>query len=332
VSGAVSVIDPFGFSADELMPFAAEALNPEVAEEALTAALKSESREEQGRLTRIEVLRHKRGRRALIAYQFERRTVLGKVRAKGLDGKTFQLVRELGERGFGENAPDGISVPRALGYIKHWNMWLQAHVSGTPVETHLLSGNHSVLASRIAAAAAKLHATPLVIQRAHTFDDELKILRERLSAASAQQPQLAPRILAVLAACERSAQQLAAPLARLIHRDFYPAQILVEPSRVWLLDLDLCSMGDPALDIGNFVAHVEELSLRTFGDAARWKKFEADLIAEYLGRANETTREQIDAWTFLSLARHIWISTQFPERREFTERLLALCEARAVNY
>jgi hypothetical protein len=331
VSGAVSVIDPFGFSADESMPFATEALNPEVAEDALTAALKSESREEQGRLTRIEVLRHKRGRRALIAYEFERRTVLGKVRAKGLDGKTFQLVRELGERGFDENAPDGILVPQALGYIKRWNMWLQARVSGTPVETHLLSGSHGVLASRVAAAAAKLHATPLVIQRAHTVDDELKILRERLSAASAQQSQLAPRILAVLAACERSAQQLVEP-SRLIHRDFYPAQILVEPSRVWLLDLDLCSMGDPALDIGNFVAHVEELSLRTFGDAARWKKFEADLVAEYLRRASEARREQIETWTFLSLARHIWISTQFPERREFTERLLALCEARAANY
>jgi thiamine kinase-like enzyme len=52
----------------------------------------------------------------------------------------------------------------------------------------------------------------------------------------------------------------------LIHRDFYPDQILVDRDRLWLVDLDLCCQGDPALDIGNFIAHITEQSLRQTGD------------------------------------------------------------------
>ena len=43
----------------------------------------------------------------------------------------------------------------------------------------------------------------------------------------------------------------------LIHRDFYPKQILVAPyeERVSIVDIDTLSWGARALDIGNFLAH-----------------------------------------------------------------------------
>ena len=34
-----------------------------------------------------------------------------------------------------------------------------------------------------------------------------------------------------------------------IHRDFYPDQVLVDGARVYLLDLDLYSLGEPPLDV-----------------------------------------------------------------------------------
>ena len=40
---------------------------------------------------------------------------------------------------------------------------------------------------------------------------------------------------------------------RLVHRDVHGRQVLVGPSRVWLLDWDLSAAGDPALDLGNLV-------------------------------------------------------------------------------
>lgn len=43
---------------------------------------------------------------------------------------------------------------------------------------------------------------------------------------------------------------------RLVHRDTHGRQVLVGPSRVWLLDWDLSAAGDPALDLGNLVGTV----------------------------------------------------------------------------
>ena len=42
---------------------------------------------------------------------------------------------------------------------------------------------------------------------------------------------------------------------------------IVGDGRLYLLDFDLYCLGDPALDAGNFIAHVTEQSLRELGDA-----------------------------------------------------------------
>jgi len=41
----------------------------------------------------------------------------------------------------------------------------------------------------------------------------------------------------------------------LIHRDFHEKQIIVDEGRARLVDFDTLAMGDPAIDIGNFLAH-----------------------------------------------------------------------------
>ncbi|MCI0629365.1 MAG: aminoglycoside phosphotransferase family protein [Phycisphaerales bacterium] len=44
----------------------------------------------------------------------------------------------------------------------------------------------------------------------------------------------------------------------LLHRDFYDKQIIVAPSgRIGILDFDTLAVGEPALDIGNMLAHLE---------------------------------------------------------------------------
>ncbi len=278
-------------------------------------------------LRRIEVLRHKAGRRCLIEYEFasgdETFSVLGKVRAKGLDRKTFEVVRRLRESGFGDGAADGVSVPAALGVVPEWRMWLQARVPGAPVTERLLAGDVA-LAARVAGAAFKLHQSGVQPSREHTMEEEMRILRERLSSVAEAQPALAARIGALLSGCERLAGSLGPGEARPIHRDFHPAQVLVDGGRLWLIDLDLFSLGEPAIDVGNFLAHITELSLRTHGDATRGERVERGIEDAYVVLAGEGMRARIRAQAALSLARHVWISTLFAERRPFTERLLEL--------
>jgi len=95
-----------------------------------------------------------------------------------------------------------------------------------------------------------------------------------------------------------------------------------------LIDFDLYCLGDPALDIGNFIGHMIEQSLRELGDAHAWAKQEQALEETFLELSRESSRVAIQAYTTLTLVRHIYLSTQFPKRQDFTFPLLELCEQR----
>ena len=116
-----------------------------------------------------------------------------------------------------------------------------------------------------------------------------------------------------------------------IHRDFYPAQVIVDGGRLWLIDFDLYCQGDPGLDAGNFIGHVAEESLRTCGDAGALRDQEQAMDARFVELSGEPVRASMRAYTTLTLARHIYLSTQFPERMAWTERMVELCEERLAR-
>src|SRR5438045_1835999 len=105
---SLPVIDPFGVLADEKMPFLRSALEPSIAQKHL-GELCGRWAGNPGRveLRAIRVLRYKPGRRCLIEYELAPAHssshplfLVGKIRAKGLDRKTFELQRILWQGGF----------------------------------------------------------------------------------------------------------------------------------------------------------------------------------------------------------------------------------------
>ncbi|MBE9113788.1 phosphotransferase, partial [Nodosilinea sp. LEGE 07298] len=126
-----------------------------------------------------------------------------------------------------------------------------------------------------------------------------------------------------------------------IHRDFYADQVLVDGDRLWLVDLDLCCQGSPAVDIGNFIAHITEQSLREMGNADALSDREITLKTAYLAlvcaptqttEASIALQHDIELYTLLTLVRHLHISTRIPSRRPYTEAILKLCETRLSNW
>src|SRR5439155_1017074 len=214
----------------------------------------------------IRAVRYKPGRRCLIEYDVaqpssELVTLVGKARARGADRPTFELLRELRRRGFDETAVDGICVPEPIAVVPELGLWLQCKVEGVSATQGLAGANGVALARRLAEAAHKLHVADVPARREHTVADELRILHERLDALAAQWPDLGKgrggqgghRLGRLLAAWDRPAAPIPAPPPEPcgIHRDFYPDQVLVAGGRLYLLDFDLYSHGDPALDIGH---------------------------------------------------------------------------------
>nr|WP_228037840.1 phosphotransferase [Nodosilinea sp. LEGE 06152] len=312
------------------------------------------------RVTTATLVRHKAGRRALVEYHLDTAAgttaVLGKIRARGTDRASHQVQQDLWKTGWDAHSRDRLCVPEPLGLVPDWHMMLQRKVPGTPA-TQLLPTEQGIsLAQRIAALAHKLHRTPISTAKTHTLADELSILRDRLPIVAAQHPQWSARIDRVLKACDRLATRFSDPSAKAthppfhpstlppihpptphstIHRDFYADQILVDGDRLWLVDLDLCCQGSPAVDIGNFTAHITEQSLRELGNAEALRDRETALQTAYLSAVDGATgvseaatglQREIELYTVLTLVRHLHISTRIPSRRPYTEQLLELCE------
>jgi hypothetical protein len=318
---------------DPALPHLAEMLDPVGAVHCLRQSLDAPGLHVRA----AHLIRHKPGRRAIVAYRiapFGRlpERFLAKTRARGLDERTWRLNERLHSLGLASSGVYRASVPRPLGVVPEWRAWLQTWVPGETVWDGLLLDppeRATALAAGIAEALWALHRAPVDVDRRHDIDAELAILEPRLRQAAEHHPTWSERIGSVLDVCRTLAERIRArPLVNL-HRDFYPDQILVAGERLHLLDLDLCARGDPALDLGNFVAHLEERALRQPQIAPRAVLAGEAFIARYRELDPDPgLPEAIAIHTRLTLARHIRISTQFAERAPFTERILERCEQR----
>lgn len=283
------------------------------------------------RLDPPDLLRDRPGRRALIAYRgreadgttFE---AYGKLRIKALDRRTPALHARLAA-GFCGDA----GVPAMLGILPEAQIWLQARVDGRLL-TDLLARSGEI---------APLEATGRALARLHRLSpgrsdppcwsmaDEIAVLTDALGRAAHARPDLAATLGALSADLAARARDLPPGPVTGIHRDFYPDQVIVSPARLWLVDLDLFSLGDPTIDIANFVAHLRELGLRRWGEPRALAPQEDAFLAGYAAVAPLPDPARLDLLTTISLARHLWISIRIPERRHVTDAVVRACSAPA---
>ena len=334
----IKVSDPFGAVSDKALPTLALALDPNVVKQEFKRGLPRLAGEDGQVIPKsIRVLRHKPGKRCVIAYDVRierpgqprgKAIVLGKVRSRRFGNEPYRLLDAIWNAGFKESCADGVAVPEPIGVIPKFQMWLQRWVRGTASGTLFAGPDGVALARRIAEAIHKLHRAGVPTDRTHTMADELRILHECVPRVATLRPDLGPRLGRILKACDRLGASVPAPKPCGIHRDFYPAQVLVDGARLWLVDFDLYCQGDPGLDVGNFIGHLTEESLRTLGDAAGWRHREHAMEDRFVELSGQAVRASVRAYTTLTLVRHIYLSTQFPERTTWTERLVELCEMR----
>ena len=308
----------------------ADAFDPVTASPQLLPALPFDAT-----LLRADVVRHVPGRRCLVRYVVAtdrgERAIAAKIRVKGTDHRTLRVVSALRRRGLDGTSTWGVSVPEPLGVIEAWRMTLQAWSPGVSATVQLerdAAPGRRMVARRLADALLALHASRVPAERNHGMADELEVLSTALHRVAGESPSWRERLERVDLACRALAARCAANPATGVHRDFYPDQALVHGPHVTLLDLDLYAIGDPAVDVGNVNAHLVEVALRRWADPSALDDAVAALTDRYLRSARGVAASTIDAYTTLSLARHVAISRRIPARRHLTERVLACVEER----
>ena len=281
-------------------------------------------------LAEPELMRLKPGSRALVRYRASlgglRLDLVGKIRAKGTDRRTPALHDVLRAAGLDGEAPHGVGVPSSRGVIDNMHLWLQDAVPGRMVTDFLLPGGDTTSSARAGTALALLHRTSVPTDRFWTFAQEIEVLDRALDAAQKSLPGEARRIAAIAEKARLMISSLEPGPVTGLHRDYYPDQVLVDGERVWLLDLDLYALGDPAIDLGNYVAHIAELALRQYGDAAALDEHVAAFLQAYGGHAMLPDARRVEIMKVVSLCRHIYISMRIKNRYDSTLPLIGICE------
>lgn len=281
-----------------------------------------------------QLLRQKNGRRALVAYQLSPSfSVLGKYRHKGVDRHGYQCQLALWEDGFCAQAP--VVVPQPLALLPAWHLWLQEKKNAELLTALLCPDSpdlalHGTLAGEALAAVQQSgRLRGVAVAKQWRLVDELAVLARGLEKVAGHYPHWQTRLNVLLNDCTALAQTLEDDAQGCTHRDFYPDQIMLSrdrPGQLVMIDFDLCCLSFPALDAGNYLAHIRELALRRYQNPEALALHEQTFTRTWLMQSPGASLISVRKYATLSLARHIFLSTQFAERSHTTTALLKDCE------
>lgn len=163
-----------------------------------------------------------------------------------------------------------VDLPPVLAAWEAGGLVVLGGLGGLSFVEALLQGRRG-LVRRLAEGLAHLHAIApedlsaedLACFPLHDAERELRPLRRRLAELEAARPGLAgaaagavEAVDAVLAGADRLPWR-----RRLLHRDLHPEQVLVAGRRLAILDWDDAALGEPAIDLANFAAHLRLAAL-----------------------------------------------------------------------
>jgi len=211
------------------------------------------------RVVGIELLKHKPGRRCALAYTVEglesRRRFFAKTfkndRGAAILEHTKRIAEALGR--------EKIFVPRPIGYLPELRMLVTEFVEGRSLATALYDGDSDEPAQRMAQAAARLHGCGVRGLRPWATSDELEITARWVAELDGDRQR---RAMVLMNGLNDRKVQSSRHDHLPIHRDFYPDQIMDADGDTAVLDLDDVRGGDPAVDLGNFLAHLTLRSLQ----------------------------------------------------------------------
>jgi hypothetical protein len=256
------------------------ALDPEAMSPKLGSLLGGDPR--AWKVAGLEVVKHKPGRRCALAYSLRGPGGLRQVFAKTFKndrGATilcnmFSFHRALDQ--------EEVLVPTPLGYLADVRMLVTEYLDGRLLATQLYDGRSDNAARRMARAVAALHGCDVVCARRWRPAKEMRNTTEWIAGLSGRSPRSSARARELLDTLQGQAESLPSKIRRPIHRDFYPEQLSDVDGVTALLDLDDSRAGDPALDLGNFVAHLELRSMQFPGIAAACRRARRVFLDQYL--------------------------------------------------
>jgi thiamine kinase-like enzyme len=139
---------------------------------------------------------------------------------------------------------------------------LYPHAPGIPL-SHQLDRSNRWLESQlqtIGRALATMHSGPESLQaglKENSFANEAKVVKRASEHIQVLLPETYDKIITILDALQMHYANLPQEKPTFTHSDFKADHLLSTPQGLTLIDLDTCTLTDPALDLGKFLADLE---------------------------------------------------------------------------
>ena len=285
IPDSITVVPSLGmrvyrFPNDPALSSLIRALDPQSVSAALSEAL-PEFHAEAARILRCDVktLRFRPGRRCtvrLIVWLREKET--GEIYKRVLYGKIYHDL-EKAERVYQQmlllsNSPSAksgrVSFATASAFLPDLAMVLQDPMEGVALDSVISSDTKECdprgFAGTLAAgsALAAFHGSGLTAGKPRSIHSELARFKKRGARIGQVNPELGDqmiRLAEALSAWLDTLEQWGAATC-LVHGDCKPAQFLINDGQVTLLDFDHCGMADPAVDVGTFLATLQQMTVK----------------------------------------------------------------------
>src|SRR5439155_913709 len=164
-----------------------------------------------------------------------------------------------------EQPMPGVVIPKPIVLLADLDVVLMEHVQGTPLEDALWSGATGEATAekavrRLAGIVATLHGATYHGQDVHTLQRQLQLFRNRSFDLHLVTPALAHDVETQLGRIEALARECTLEGVCCIHGECKASQFVMTNDAIAILDFDRIRPGDPAIDLGNFMASLHRVA------------------------------------------------------------------------
>ncbi len=155
-----------------------------------------------------------------------------------------------------------IAAPVVIAEIPETAAFVMADVAGTSLRDLVGSARENAMVNA-GAAIASLHGAPVGGLAPYGIMDEIDLLAGWTAFIANTSTDAGTTFARALERVCGDLRRCAQPIRAPIHRDFHERQIICKGGSATLIDFDTLRLGDPAQDLGNFLAHLRFADLKS---------------------------------------------------------------------
>lgn len=210
------------------------------------------------------------------------------VRGNFVDPATYRLMEVV----YRHPHASFMSMRPLLFDVKHRYEFYEEVPGASLRNTPFRSPKFARLIPHIARALAGFHAVPTTGLRSLSWSTERTAIRRNLGRIARALPSYRLAATAAVSLLVRAERRIWLSNRSIVHNDFQASNVIIGGSRIGLIDFTLSAVGNGAIDVGNFLAHLSVM-LHGVLPPNRIERIRRSFLTAYLARAPRTRRASL---------------------------------------